>query len=91
MSLCKQTKSLKNNTFGPRSRYRKKPPAAAANQIAGNQKISLGMHKEKNKNSYLYSFVQCYCEVLYLYADYQIYFALNQYLLYYLFTIIQEF
>ena len=30
---------VKNNTFGPRSRYRKKPPAAAANQIAGNQKI----------------------------------------------------
>jgi hypothetical protein len=26
-------------------RYRKKLPAAAANQIAGNQKISLGMHK----------------------------------------------
>jgi hypothetical protein len=37
--------SLKNNSFGPRSRYRKKLPAAAANQIAGNQKISLGMHK----------------------------------------------
>ncbi len=35
----------KNNTFGPRSRYRKKLPAAAANQIAGNKKISLGMHK----------------------------------------------
>ncbi len=28
----------KNNTFGPRSRYRKKLPAAAANQIAGNKK-----------------------------------------------------
>jgi hypothetical protein len=25
--------------------YRKKLPATAANQIAGNQKISLGMHK----------------------------------------------
>ncbi len=25
----------KNNTFGPRSRYREKLPAAAANQIAG--------------------------------------------------------
>ena len=36
---------LKNNTFGPRSRYRKKLPAAVANQIAGNKKISLGMHK----------------------------------------------
>ena len=35
----------KNNTFGPRSRYRKKLNAAAANQIAGNKKISLGMHK----------------------------------------------
>ena len=35
----------KNNTFGPRSRYRKKLQAAAANQIAGNKKISLGMHK----------------------------------------------
>ncbi len=34
-----------NNTFGPRSRYRKKLPAAAANQIAGNQKISVGMLK----------------------------------------------
>ena len=30
-----------------RSRYRKKLPAAAANQIAGNQKISLGMQKKK--------------------------------------------
>ncbi len=28
----------KNNTFGPRSRYRKKLPAAAANQIAGKKK-----------------------------------------------------
>ena len=36
---------VKNNPFGPRSRYRKKPPAAAANQIAGNQKISTGMHE----------------------------------------------
>jgi hypothetical protein len=35
----------KNNSFGPRSRYRKNLPAAAANQIAGNQKITLGMHK----------------------------------------------
>ena len=35
----------KNNTFGTRSRYRKKLPAAAPNQIAGNKKISLGMHK----------------------------------------------
>ena len=31
--------------FAKKSRYRKKLPAAAANQIAGNQKISLGMHK----------------------------------------------
>jgi hypothetical protein len=37
--------NLSNNSFGPRSRYRKKLPAAAPNQIAGNQKISLGMHK----------------------------------------------
>ncbi len=34
-----------NNTFGPRTRYRKKLPATAANLIAGNKKISLGMHK----------------------------------------------
>ena len=34
-----------HTAFGPRSRYRKKPPAAVANQIAGNKKISLGMHK----------------------------------------------
>jgi hypothetical protein len=34
-----------SNSFGTRSRYRKKLSAAAANQIAGNQKISLGMHK----------------------------------------------
>ena len=33
-----------NNTFEPRSRYPEKLPAAAANQIAGNNKISLGMH-----------------------------------------------
>ena len=34
------------NTFGPRStRHRKKPPAAVANQIAEDQKISLGMQR----------------------------------------------
>ena len=37
--------SVQNAQLLPRSRYRKKPPAAAANQIAGNQKISTGMHK----------------------------------------------
>ena len=35
----------KNNTVGPRSRYREKLPTAAAIQIAGNKKMSLGMHK----------------------------------------------
>ena len=37
---------LKNNTFGPRSRYRKILLAAAANQIAGNEKISLEYQTE---------------------------------------------
>ena len=37
--------SPKNNTFGPRSRYRKKLHAAAANQITQNKKISLDIHK----------------------------------------------
>ena len=32
----------KNKTVGPRSRYRKKLPAAAANQIAGNKKNITG-------------------------------------------------
>jgi hypothetical protein len=35
----------KKKSFGPRSRYRKKLSAAAANHNAGNQKISLDMHK----------------------------------------------
>jgi hypothetical protein len=39
--------SLKNNSFEPWSRYRKKLPPPAANQIAGNQKILLGMDKSK--------------------------------------------
>jgi hypothetical protein len=40
---------LSLNSIGPQSRYSKKLPAAATNQIAGNRKISLGMHKEKNR------------------------------------------
>ena len=38
-----------NNTFGPRTRYRKKLPATAANQNAENKKISLYRHAQIKK------------------------------------------
>ena len=41
---------IKNITFGPRSRYRKIPPAAVANQVAGKARIPPAHERKKIKS-----------------------------------------
>ena len=42
--------SSKNITFGPRSRYRKIPPAAVTNQIAGKTRNPPAHEQKRNKD-----------------------------------------